>query len=44
MLGGVVLVGFTYWFIYLRPEVRTTSSLQTIRHENDPPRVLLEKD
>jgi formate transporter len=23
ILGGVVLVGFTYWFVYLRPETRS---------------------
>ncbi len=44
IIGGVMLVGFTYWFVYLRPEVRTTSSLQTIRHEDDPPRALLKTD
>ena len=44
ILGGVVLVGFTYWFIYLRPEVRTAPSLQAMRHENDPPRVLRKKE
>jgi formate/nitrite transporter len=44
ILGGVVLVGLTYWFIYLRPEGRPASSLQTIRHENAPPRVRRKKD
>ena len=44
ILGGVVLVGFMYWFVYLRPEARTASSLQTIRHEDDPSRALLKTD
>ena len=44
IIGGVMLVGFTYWFVYLRPEVRTTPSLQTIRHEDNPPRALLKTD
>jgi formate/nitrite transporter len=44
ILGGVGLVGCTYWFVYLRPEVRTASSLQAMRHENDPSRALLKTD
>ena len=44
ILGGVVLVGFTYWFVYLRPEIRTASDLQAINHENEPSRVLLKTD
>ena len=44
ILGGVGLVGCTYWFVYLRPEARTASSLQAMRHENDPSRALLKTD
>jgi len=32
ILGGVVLVGFTYWFVYLRPE--TCSPGRGSRHES----------
>jgi len=44
ILGGVGLVGCTYWFVYLRPEVRTAASLQAMRHEHDPSRALLKTD
>jgi formate/nitrite transporter FocA (FNT family) len=44
ILGGVVLVGVTYWFVYLRSEVRTAPSLQAMRHENEPSSALLKTD
>jgi len=44
ILGGVGLVGCMYWFVYLRPEVRPASSLQAMRHENEPSRALLKTD
>ena len=44
ILGGVVLVGLTYWFVYLRPALRTAADLLAIPQENDPPKVLLKTD
>jgi formate/nitrite transporter FocA (FNT family) len=33
IIGGVGLVGLVYWFVYLRPEVNATTSLQPTEYE-----------